>query len=151
MGLPDDFHVMKISQIKSNIVEMLQNSMGDTSDHDFVSAMNLLASYYSSRGFDERWGTSDTGPLAMDGKWTTLSKPTFSECRGRNERGECVYSLGRVAFDMFRPTSLVCSLSAVYILISPWSGTENDRPLYFPAGLQKSMGLSRKPPMRNYE
>lgn len=45
-----------------------------------------------------------------EGMWLTLSKPTYKDNLGPNQEGDPQYTLGRMAFDMFRPTQLVCSI-----------------------------------------
>jgi hypothetical protein len=42
--------------------------------------------------------------------WLTLSKPTYFGNLGETSAGDPMYTLGRMAFDMFVPTQLVCSL-----------------------------------------
>lgn len=46
----------------------------------------------------------------MEGMWLTLSKPTYAGNLGDTPSGDPMYTLGRMAFDMFLPTQLVCSL-----------------------------------------
>ena len=47
---------------------------------------------------------------AHEGTWLTLTKPTFFGCVGENDQGDPMYTLGRMTFDMFQPSGLVCSL-----------------------------------------
>jgi hypothetical protein len=141
-----------ISEAKAGVIRVMRATGGDTSCHEFLNIVEILTSYYSTRGWDDRWTAKDTSPRAMDGKWLNLAKPTFSECKGRNERGESIYTLGRVAFDMFRPVNLACSMGESFVSISPWTPAEIDRPLYYPSSLKKATTRhSRKPQMRNYE
>ena len=46
----------------------------------------------------------------MEGMWLTLSKATYFGTLGQTPGGDPLYTLGRMAFDMFLPTQLVCSL-----------------------------------------
>jgi hypothetical protein len=48
--------------------------------------------------------------------WSTISKTTFTECKGENENGETRYSLGRISFDLYKPIGLSCSIDR-----SKWS------------------------------
>jgi hypothetical protein len=141
-----------ISEAKAGVIRVMRATGGDTSSHEFLNIVQILTSYYSARGWDDRWTAEDTSPRAMDGKWLNLAKPTFTECKGRNERGESIYTLGRVSFDMFRPVNLACSTGESFLSISPWTPAEIGRPLYYPSSLKKDTTRhSTKPQMRNYE
>ena len=50
----------------------------------------------------------------LEGHWFTLTKPTYTDCLGFNERGNPMYTLGRMSFEMFRPGNLVLSIEAVF-------------------------------------
>ena len=52
--------------------------------------------------------------LTIEGNWFTLTKPTYLNCLGNNNRGNPMYTLGRMSFEMFRPSSLVVSIDAVW-------------------------------------
>jgi hypothetical protein len=107
-----------IAALKAALVEDLRQSGGDVSAPHFVSCLDALHELYQASKKDERWGPSSSGAVPSDGTWIALSKPTFTECRGRNDRGQCLYTLGRLSFDMFRPTSLLCSLRGVFNTVS---------------------------------
>jgi hypothetical protein len=59
-------------------------------------------------GWDARYPKNNERKL--EGMWLTLSKATFFVSLGENGSGDPMYTLGRLAFDMFLPTQLVCSL-----------------------------------------
>jgi len=50
----------------------------------------------------------------IEGNWFTLTKPTYLNCLGNNNHGNPMYTLGRMSFEMFRPSSLVVSIDAVW-------------------------------------
>jgi hypothetical protein len=113
--------------VKAALVEDLRNTGGDVESPLFVSCLDRLHAHYRASGIDERWGaappmeTATAAPATAapaDGTWIALSKPTFTECHGRNDRGQYLYTLGRLSFDMFRPTSLLCSLRGVFNTVS---------------------------------
>jgi hypothetical protein len=106
-----------VAALKAALVEDLRQSGGDVSTPHFVSCLDRLHELYQASKKDERWGPS-SATVPSDGTWIALSKPTFTECRGRNGRGQCLYTLGRLSFDMFRPTSLLCSLRGVFNTVS---------------------------------
>jgi hypothetical protein len=45
-----------------------------------------------------------------EGMWLSLTLPSYYGNLGENDAGDPRYTLGRMAFDMFSPTRLVCSL-----------------------------------------
>jgi len=143
----------EINSIKGAMVEDLRKSGGDTTTSAFHTYLDMLQSFYSSRGLDARWDDQDSAPFAIDGTWLTMSKPTYSDSQGRNQTGEYKYTLGRLSFDMFRPTNLVCSLQGVYNSVSLPNASEGMRPRSFPYRLQKDVAANRgaRPPVRNYE
>jgi hypothetical protein len=138
IGLSDTM----IRNAKAGAIASLRRTRGDTTQSEFLSFVGTLESWYSASGRDE-------SPLARDGTWLTLSKPTYSECRGKNNNGEYRYSLGRLSFDMFRPTGLVCSIQASLNVIQP---VENGHQVYYPSSIQKEVTASNKTPqLRKYE
>lgn len=142
---------LHVETLKADLVADLQATGGDTSTKIVQSCIDNLHVWYLARGLDARWIT-DTIPFSCDGTWLTLSKPTYSESLGRNNKGQYEYTLGRMSFDMFRPTNLRCSIQGVFNTIALVSKADGDRPRSFPKKLQKSydatVGL---PPVRSYE
>ncbi len=58
--------------------------------------------------------TTDTS-RQLEGMWLTLSKPKYSDCLGQNAVGDYMYTMGRMSFDIFRPTSLVSSIQGMFM------------------------------------
>ena len=138
-----------VSEAKKGIIHIMHESGGDTSHPEFRSHLNILTSYYASRGRDARWTSRNRLPVDLDGMWMMLSKPTFSECRGRNDRGDPLYSLGRLSFDMFRPSGLIASMEGVFNSIQP---TKSHLKVCFPSTLRDKVDSRDKSPrLRNYE
>jgi hypothetical protein len=56
--------------------------------------------------------------------WREIGLPTCNKGKGQNERGEFMYSLGQMSFDMFKPTNLVGEFHtgpvACWISDQPW-------------------------------
>jgi hypothetical protein len=51
------------------------------------------------------------GARRLEGMWLTLSKASyFGQLGTTPDGGDPMYTLGRMSFDMFRPTQLICSL-----------------------------------------
>lgn len=131
---------------KADVLTHLRNSNGDTQNPRFRSALKVLSSIYLGSGQDARYKQQQQGRsnnegslLLFDATWMTLSKPTFPGCIGTNKKGEFVYSLGRMSFDMFRPINLKCSIRNVCNEIR-LVRTEEDMPISVPRGLRGEVG-----------
>jgi len=120
--------VSHIVAAKMTLTEDLKRSGGDVTTPAFLSCLQVLKACYAAKGWDARWSSSSaeeasglalSSPFYLDGSWSTLSKPTYSDCLGRNEKGEYLYTLGRMSFDMFRPTQLKCSVQGSYNIVRP--------------------------------
>jgi len=109
---PSCLTLEQLTDLKERLIEHLHKTGGDTTTPEFQSSLEQLRAHSSSqKNSKEAKSAATLGNI--DGTWLALSKPTFSECQGRNENGEYMYSLGRMSFDMFRPTGLKCSIRAV--------------------------------------
>lgn len=93
---------------RDSVLHALAVTKGDVDSDTFKSCMDPLEKYYSKQELDAR--PQVVGSDSIDGMWLTLSKPTFFGCLGENDGGDPMYTLGRMSFDMFSPTNLVCSL-----------------------------------------
>jgi hypothetical protein len=146
----------EISSCKAGALEALQSSGGDTNNPAFLSALEILSTSYSTRGFDARWtGNASSASHEMDGIWLTLSKHNFVDCEGATKSEEPRYQLGRLAFDMFSPTNLKCSIQAVFNSITvqtDMAGTLLPR-LVCPTKLQREIleAQANRPVVRSYE
>ena len=127
-------------------MDQLQKTGGDTSTTEFQRCLEHLRAAYASQR-----PTAPQGAVGC-GTWLNLSKPTFTECQGRNEHGEYMYTLGRLSFDMFRPTNLKCSIRAIMNNIRIMD--PNSKPKSFPSRLAKLLKEHRSNasnPIRHYE
>ena len=124
----------QVRAAKRRLVHELKLSGGSVDTSGFAQCLEFLEAYYRSKNWDGRISSSSYG-----GTWLTLSKPTYNECKGRNEKGEYLYSLGRMSFDMFKPTNLVCSIQAVFNSVRPVDPKNPDRPLHVPRRLMKEI------------
>lgn len=128
----------QIHAVKAQLVAELRASGGSVETVPFLECLDVLEAYYRSKSWDGR-GSCKSTPFSLEGNWLTLSKPTYNECKGRNEKGEYTYSLGRMAFDMFKPTNLVCSMQAAFNNVRPIDPRNPDRPLHVPKKLMKDI------------
>ena len=140
---------------KSILARDLRTTGGDVTTATFQNALKQLLGAYQERGWDARWCNRGDDcadlesfmPSVLDGTWLTLSKPTFSDCLGRNHKGQYMYTLGRMAFDMFRPTGLRCSVQGIFNIIGPTQSSgkgacehHRRRPIRFPSSLVRKSG-----------
>jgi len=116
----EDLSSVEISQSKTALSEdvlsardsvlySLAVSQGDVDTPKFKSSLDPLLKYYSQQELETKPHLLDESK-SIDGMWLTLSKPSYFGCLGENDNGDPMYTLGRMAFDMFSPTNLVCSL-----------------------------------------
>ncbi|KAL3924198.1 MAG: hypothetical protein SGILL_001189 [Bacillariaceae sp.] len=98
----------EVAKARDDILCTLAATKGEVDTDTFKSAVDPLEKHFSKQDLDTRSTvvTTDT----VDGMWLTLSKPSFFGCLGENDNGDPMYTLGRMSFDMFSPTNLVCSL-----------------------------------------
>ena len=94
------------------LLEALVVNQGDYNTDQFRDALEPLQQHYANLGMDVR----QTSP--EQGLWWTLTKPSFFGNLGKNDAGDPMYTLGRMAFDMFQPAQLVCSLQGNFNSIS---------------------------------
>jgi len=75
---------------------------------------------------------------ALQGKWTSVSRPDFPDGKGKNSAGDYQFTLGRMSFGAFYPKSLLCSIQGIDNTIEKLENThvsgisrgDNDPPLY---------------------
>jgi hypothetical protein len=142
----------QLKAVKSKLIEELRASGGSVHTPRFLECLEYLEAYYRSKSWDGR-GWKQLSALSnaqYAGTWLTLSKPTYNECRGRNEKGEYLYTLGRLSFDMFKPTNLECSIQAVFNTVRPIDSKKPDRPLHGPKKLMKEISKG-KVQLQTYE
>ena len=137
----------QIIELKRRLFENLQKTGGDTTNSEFKAYCEQLTTIYKT---NSRQRSSER--FCQDGTWLPLSKPTFTECQGRNENGEYMYTLGRMSFDMFRPTHLKCSIRAVMNNIRVMD--PKTKPKSFPSRLAKELQQNvsaPENPIQHYE
>jgi hypothetical protein len=102
--------------LRSELIDALQSSQGDTKDKRFLSSLEILSRFYKSTGRDARanpWSirkvSDDTyagsdaeavGSVASDlleGSWVNMSRPNYVECLGKNKENDFMYTLGRMS------------------------------------------------------
>jgi hypothetical protein len=112
-----------VTTARDGILQALAIAGGDVTSPKFQSCLQTLESYFNLTGVDTR---SSRSRVASEGLWLTLTKPSFYANLGDNDQGDPMYTLGRMSFDMFSPTSLVCSLQGNFNSVERVADT--DRP-----------------------
>jgi 5-hydroxyisourate hydrolase-like protein (transthyretin family) len=112
--------VVDMESYKEALFHALAISRGDPSTREFEGALLPLCNYYHQLGWDARGSRHEedgrcaaaaaAGERKLEGMWLTLTKASYFGSLGENNSGDPMYTLGRMAFDMFLPTQLICSL-----------------------------------------
>jgi hypothetical protein len=116
----------ELQAARDDILQALALSGGEVNDPKFLQALEPLVQYYATTQHDTRPlvvvvesdNSSDPRLLRVEGMWLSLSKPTFFGNLGENDQGDPMYTLGRMAFDMYAPAQLVCSLQGSFNPVS---------------------------------
>ena len=125
----------KIENERDDLLHTLAITDGDIECQDFKTKINPLEKHFLGQGVDTRNMPNHRQDLlssipgvcttnSIDGMWLTLSKPNFFGKLGTNDNGDPMYTLGRMSFDMFSPTNLVCSLQGNFNRVEIVSGDE---------------------------
>jgi hypothetical protein len=122
-----------IEAVKMQMIDDLRKSGGSSDTPTFSECVSILQHYY------ERSGVSNTKPDDLVGNWVVLTKPTYSECLGHNQKNEPLYSLGRISFDMYKPCNLICSVQGSFNNVQPIDPKNPGRPLHVPKKLVKEI------------
>jgi hypothetical protein len=85
-------------EAKRDFLRTIAATAGDTSDPSFHKSLDRLIKV-SQTSFDARARPSrSSSSPQMEGMWISLSQPQFTQCLGRNENNELLYTLGRMTF-----------------------------------------------------
>lgn len=132
----------QIEGIRDEIIVKLRENGGDVDDPVVKTGLSILESFYLTSDLDARGVDLGEFPYDTDGTWLTLSRPTYSESKGKNRYGESIYSLGRMSFDMFRPTNLQCSIQGIFNTVQLLDPTKGELPYSMPKQIRKELGKS---------
>jgi hypothetical protein len=172
-----------IKSIRSELIDALQSVHGDVQNNRFLSALEVLSNFYKTSGRDARvspWsgrrgsdpgidggeygysGNDIGGPASSDlfeGYWVNMSRPNYVECLGTTTEKDFMYTLGRMSFDMFQPSNLICSVQSTHSTIKI-IGEREELPAFVPKSLKEEVaslcdsggdGSANRPLLRSYE
>lgn len=113
----------RIQAAKGELLQELNRAAlspdGNNNTPAFQAALQVLVQNYDPIIFDPRAPVLAYHPYQMqlEGIGISAGKPTFPGCIGNNPKGDPMYKLGTMSFDMFRPTELVVSVQGTFCLI----------------------------------
>lgn len=114
------YHFQKTkTKARDNLLQVLGTTKGDVESEEFKDTLAVLLQHYSSS-----LSSALLSNQTLDGMWLQLSKPTYFGCLGENEDGDPLYTLGRMSFDMFSPTNIICSVQGNFNPIEAVSEAE---------------------------
>ena len=130
----------EIDLAKSKLLSSLQGNASLSNHPNFHDAVATLEKLYHSKKQlsvpappKKKLKSSNA---SIDGTWEMISPPSYPACVGVNENGEKMFTLGRMAFDMFQPANLVCSIQKQYNTIKTVTSDEK-LPTYIPPSLRQ--------------
>jgi hypothetical protein len=103
---------------KQVLFEALKNNDGDTKNEAVVAAIEKLAFLNPNTSPTEN---SDL----LEGNWLLINAPNFPN-RQQDNQGRYIYTLGRLAFNMFEPVNLLVEIERVLQPVFP-TGKGNER------------------------
>lgn len=102
---------------KTALIEALKMSGGDTKNEEVVAAIEHLASLNPQSAPTEN-------EKLLEGNWLLINAPNFPD-RQNDTQGRYIYTLGRLAFNMFEPVKLKVEIERVLQPVFP-TGKENE-------------------------
>jgi hypothetical protein len=138
---------------RDELLRALAISGGDAQAEAFVETIDPLHEVFEEQDVDTRLVTNENSEKTVQGTWLTLTKPTFFGNLGENDSGDPMYTLGRMTFDMFSPTNLVCSLQGNFNSIEVVGDEQRDEMLkagLVPKGLREEVE-NREVVLRTYK
>ena len=126
-------------QARDGILHALAANGGDPTGALFDESLAVLEQQFAASTMTNHTDTrSAAADAALSGMWLTLTKPMFFGCLGTNEEDDPMYTLGRMTFDMFAPTNLICSLQGNFNSIERVCSVEERQALLQSAHVPKA-------------
>jgi hypothetical protein len=140
--------LVAVEKARDGLLHSMAVTGGDTSSDSFQAALEVLVQHFRTLGIDACANQSRDS----EGVWLTLTKPTYFGNLGENDAGDPLYTLGRMSFDMFSPTNIVCSLQGNFNSVERVTDTDARQALLdkVPTGLRDDVARSSSV-LRTYE
>lgn len=135
---------MSLAEAKESLKRILIEHNGDPSQPAVQEAISALQNLAEQQRQEKAKSIKETGhdaednsasaeiewdatkdPKAHTGKWRMISAPTFPG-RLPDTDGKARFTLGRMAFNMFKPTKIVCCVDEIFNVIEPLAGEPDD-------------------------
>lgn len=130
----------RVKEAKAALLKELAVSHGDVTTPSFLEALDGLTKLYDASQFDARIKTRrDSLRNHLGGMWMMLSTPNFPGCIGENQDGERLYTLGKMSFDMFPPSDLVCSIQGSFNPVHYVGTKQRDSIKHVPKALKEEV------------
>ncbi|MGK7953610.1 MAG: PAP/fibrillin family protein [Xenococcaceae cyanobacterium] len=100
-----DTTITERSIAKTALIEALKKSGGDTKDKEVIAAIDKLASLNPESAPTEN-------RKLLEGNWLLINAPNFPD-RQNDPQGRYIYTLGRLAFNMFEPAGMLVEIERV--------------------------------------
>ena len=109
---------LTIPRAKADVRAALAAADGQTKDRTVRAAVDALAALNPT--------VAPARATALLGEWKQINSPEYPGMLGLDDQGNPQYTLGRLAFGIFEPKDLVCSISDVLNplfaqVITPWT------------------------------
>ena len=146
ISLHDVGSCSNVQNMKRALIEDLSSTGGDVTSKRFLALLEHLRTVYCNTKWDAR------DPLGKnfketsthtEGLWLTLSRPHYQESLGRNKEKDYMYTLGRMSFDMFYPTNLVCSIQGIFNQVETVDLKDRDTVKGVPKALRRELKRGR--------
>lgn len=106
-NIPANVTISAVTKARDGILHELAISGGETTSDRFTDCLRFLENSFSLN-------ICERDASLSEGRWLSLTKPSFFANLGENDSGDPMYTLGRMSFDMFAPTQLICSLQGTF-------------------------------------
>ena len=136
-------------EAKRALLRHVNAARGECQTPEFHNALEQLLSTYDPSHFDPRSRRIAYAGNILEGIGISAGKPTFPGSIGVNDRGDSMYKLGTMSFDMFLPTQMVLSVQGTFVLIDSIDATDPEQVKYVPTNLLEEVRTGNTP-VRTY-
>ena len=134
-----------VRTIRSEVIDLLLKNGGDVTDAKFLQGLEILAELFKS----SVQSNVSKSPV-LNGCWRSISRPMYhyGGCVGANERGDFVYTLGKMCFNMFKPGNVRVTVQHTMNHIEPVCRMDK-LPTAAPWSLRRELALQEPEALQN--
>ena len=147
IGHGDGYEAYLEARVENSKAELLSRLASEGISPAFRAALANLEKYSKLRlpaSKKRKLSTSCAQPTEsadIDGTWQMISPPEYPSCLGTNAAGERLFTLGRMSFDMYQPSDVVCSIQHQFNTVKAVEA--KDLPRYVPKSLRREVDQER--------